>query len=113
MTWIKDNWQRLQQAVQQFGWEERLVIGLVGLAMLIAIAVYVVRRTRNMISNSNPSWSEHLSEFRRMRDKGEIDDNEFNRVVTTASRQHADAIAAPPKEPPPTAEGEASPTEGR
>jgi hypothetical protein len=48
-----------------------------------------------------------------MRETGELDDKEFNRVVSTASRQHADAINPLPKSPPTESDGLTSPTEGR
>ena len=84
-------WQRWVETVQQLGWEERLVIGLVGLASLIAIAVYAIRRVRAGIRRPTASLHEHLGDFRRMREKGQLDDQEFTRVVNTVSRQEQGA----------------------
>jgi hypothetical protein len=110
--WIQNNWRRLQETIQQFGWEERLIIGIVLLAILIAIAVYVVRRMRQWLQQPNASISEHLSDFRRMRDAGELDEKEFSLVVNTFSRREKKGEIPGQKEPPAHSENLPSPTEG-
>ncbi len=110
--WIQNNWRRLQETIQQFGWEERLIIGIVLLAILITIAVYVVRRVRQWMQQPTASISEHMNDFRRMRDSGELDDKEFSRVVNTVSRQEIEGLIPPQKEPPAHSENLPSPSEG-
>lgn len=90
MIGIQDLWRQLQTAVQRFGWEEKLIVGLLVLAILIVTAVYVIRRLRGWMQQPNPSLSDHVSDFRRMRDSGEIDETEFHRVINTASRQQTE-----------------------
>ncbi len=90
MMEIQDLWNQLTEFVRQLGREERLIIGFVALAILVAIAVYSVRRVRRGIEQTIPTISDHLTDFRRMRDEGEIDEKEFNRVITTVSDRALD-----------------------
>ncbi len=78
-------WQRLSQPFQQLPTEERLIILSVVLACLVAIAVYVIRRVRGDIYSTTPPVTDHLSEFRRMREAGHLDEREYSRVVQTIS----------------------------
>ena len=110
--WIQDNLRRLQETIQRLGWEERLIIGIVVLAILITIAVYVVRRVRHWLQQPNASISDHLTDFRRMHEAGEIDDTEFNRVVNSVSRQELDRSVPPETKPPVQSENLPSPTQG-
>jgi hypothetical protein len=91
MIGIQDLWRQLQTAVQRFGWEEKLIVGLLALAILIVTAVYVIRRFRGWVQQPNPSLSDHVTDFRRMRDAGQIDESEFHRVINTASRQQSES----------------------
>lgn len=110
--WTQDIWTRLQETIKRLGWEERLIIGVVILASLVAVALYAVWRVRNWMRQPIPSLSEHLTEFRRMRDAGEIDDKEFHEVVNTASRQRSDRQAIPAQPRPVQPENVPSPTQG-
>jgi hypothetical protein len=82
-------WERIVQTVQGFGWEEKLVIGLVGLAILTAIAIYAVRRVRSGLTAPMRTVTDHLTDFRRMRDSGELDEQEFSRVINVVSEQES------------------------
>jgi uncharacterized membrane protein len=103
-------WERINTTVQRFGWEERLVIFVLILASLIAVAVYVARRVRRGFEQSTPTISDHLTDFRRMRDEGQIDDKEYNRVINAVSqsdlneqfRISKDDTSTPAKPLPPT-----------
>jgi hypothetical protein len=100
-------WQRISQPFQQLPNEERLIILAVVLACLVAIAVYVTKRIRGGIYDTTPSITEHLSEFRRMREAGQLDPTEYSRVVQSISSidqpedgEHAVASEGAVEEPP-------------
>jgi len=94
------------------GWEERLIIGVVILAIMVAIAVYVVRRVRSWLQQPTASISDHLTDFRKMRDAGQLDEKEFTRVMNTVSQRELEGAAPPKQEPPTQSESLTSPTEG-
>ncbi len=105
-------WNQLTDYLRLIGREERLIIGFVALASLIAISVYAVRKVRRGIEQANPTISDHLTDFRRMRDEGEINEKEFNRVMTSVSDQALNKTALQIKEPPILPESSESPHQG-
>jgi hypothetical protein len=105
-------WNRFGQTIRGLGWEERMVIGVVGLAILIAVAIYVVRRLRHGFANPTVTLSEHLTDFRRMRDIGQIDEQEFHRVVNAVSQHDLREPFRPPVSPPPQPENPVPPQQG-
>lgn len=82
-------------------WEIRLaqwIVFLAGLAIVILVALYIVRFFREMAFGSDPDPIDHLSEFERMRNAGQLDDQEFQRLKST--------LAKPPVDPLVTGESE-------
>lgn len=83
---MQRTWSQFIEKLQSLPNEERIVIGLVGIACLVAIAIYCIRRVRGQMRQPLATTADHLSEFRRMRESGAIDDKEFDRVVRSMSQ---------------------------
>ena len=59
----------------------QVVIGLTGLAMLVALGVYVVLKFRDS-SDSTESSADLLTKFREMRQEGHINEEEYRTIKT-------------------------------
>lgn len=57
-----------------------LVIGLVVLVALIAVAVSVAGQARSVAVQNETMPDDELAEFRRMRDEGEISEEEYRKM---------------------------------
>jgi len=65
------------------------------LVSLVLIAVYVVGLFRNLaIGEGDADENDHLSEFRKLRDQGLIDDEEYKRLTSVVPLPLPDATAA-------------------
>ena len=53
------------------------------LAMLVAVAIYTIRRIRAAPSQQEPRASELISKFRELHSRGELSDAEFRTIKTT------------------------------
>ena len=60
----------------------QVVIGIAVLAMLSVVGCYVVARFRERTDDSGPSASELLSNYREMRQQGDIDEAEYRTIKT-------------------------------
>jgi uncharacterized membrane protein len=65
----------------------QLVIWLSVLAVLVAIAVYVIMRIRTEPVQSEPVASEMLSKFRELHVQGDLSEEEFRTIKTTLAEQ--------------------------
>jgi hypothetical protein len=61
---------------------ERLVISIAILAMMIAVAAYVISKLRSKTLQRELHASELLSKFREMHSKGVLSDAEFRTIKT-------------------------------
>jgi hypothetical protein len=75
---IESKWQQLMSIP-----EARWVVWTTILAIIVLVAVFVVMRFRNMAIGKLELLEDPLSEFRRMRDEGALDDKEFASVRST------------------------------
>ena len=66
---------------------EGLVISVAILAILIAIAAYVIGLIRDKPAQQEPPASEMLSKFRESHSRGELSDEEFRTIKTTLAAQ--------------------------
>jgi len=64
-----------------------LVIWIAALAVLVVVAVYVIKTFRAETLQREPPASEMLSKFREMHSRGELSDEEFRTIKTTLSAQ--------------------------
>jgi uncharacterized membrane protein len=58
------------------------VIWVTALILLCTIGVYVVKWFRDRVDRDTPSASDLLSEFRQMREGGELTNEEFRHIKT-------------------------------
>ena len=62
---------------------EILILWLAALAVLIAVAVYFIKKIRSKTLQHEPPASELLSKFRDLHSRGELSDEEFRTIKTT------------------------------
>jgi hypothetical protein len=58
----------------------QIVFGLAGIAVVVAIGVYVVARVRSEWIESKPETSELITNFRELRDSGELSEKEYRTI---------------------------------
>jgi uncharacterized membrane protein len=75
-------WQRIAQS--EWG---LLVLWLAVLAILVAVAAYVITKVRSQPIQNERSASELLSKFRESHCRGELSDAEFRTIRTTLAAQ--------------------------
>jgi hypothetical protein len=61
---------------------EKIVISFAVLAMMIAVAIYVISKIRTKTLQREPHASELLSKFREMHSRGVLTDAEFRTIKT-------------------------------
>jgi len=66
---------------------EELIVWVTVLAMLLAVAYYVIDKVRKAPSQSEPTASELISKFRDLHSRGELSDEEFRTIRTTLAAQ--------------------------
>jgi len=66
---------------------EGLVLWFAVLATLIAVAAYVVGKTRPEPSQKEPQASQLLSKFRELHSRGDLSDAEYRTIKTTLAAQ--------------------------
>ncbi len=76
----------LMQRLLDAGAKE-LVIWIAGLAILLAVAIYVIGKVRAAPAQHEPTASELMSKFRESHSRGELSDEEFRTIKTTLERQ--------------------------
>lgn len=58
----------------------QIILGLSGIAALVAVGVYVIARVRNEWIESKPETSELISNFRQLRETGQLSDTEYRTI---------------------------------
>jgi uncharacterized membrane protein len=66
---------------------EELVLWIAGLAMLLAVVIYVIDKVRATPAQHEPTASEMISKFRESHSRGELSDEEFRTIKTTLQAQ--------------------------
>ena len=66
---------------------ERLIVSFALLAIMIAIAAYVISKIRVKTVQREPRASELLSKFREMHSRGVLTDAEFRTIKTALAEQ--------------------------
>ena len=66
---------------------ERLIVSFALLAIMIAIATYVIAKIRAKTLQREPRASELLSKFREMHSRGVLTDAEFRTIKTALAEQ--------------------------
>lgn len=80
------------------------VLGLAGAVLVGALVIVYLDRWRKNLGEEKPSANDQLAEFRSLYDRGEMSQEEFERVkarLTERLRQEMDVPAAPPAAPEP------------
>jgi hypothetical protein len=58
----------------------QIVLGLAGIAVVVAIGVYVVARVRSEWIESKPETSDLITNFRELRESGELSEKEYRTI---------------------------------
>ena len=66
---------------------EELVLGIAILAILVAIAYYVIKKIRPKPVQKEPKASQWLSKFRELHSQGKLSDEEFRTIKTALAAQ--------------------------
>ena len=69
-----------------------VVLSLAGLAILVAVAAYVIGLVRPKSSQHEPKASELMSKFRESHSKGNLSDEEFRTIKSTLAAQLKDEL---------------------
>jgi uncharacterized membrane protein len=71
---------------------ESLVLWIAVLAILLAVAWYVVDKTRPKPEKKEPLASQWLSKYRELHSRGVLSDQEFRTIKTTLNKQLQDEL---------------------
>jgi len=66
---------------------EELVLWIAGLAVLLAVAIYVIDRVRGTPAQHEPTASQLMSKCRESHSRGELSDEEFRTIKTKLGLQ--------------------------
>lgn len=66
---------------------EELVLWIAGLAVLLAVAIYVIDRVRGTPAQHEPTASELMAKCRESHSRGELSDEEFRTIKTKLGSQ--------------------------
>jgi len=66
---------------------ERLVLEIAVLAVLMAVAIYVIDKVESKAVQQEPTASELISKFRESHSRGELSDAEFRTIKTNLAAQ--------------------------
>ena len=58
----------------------QVIVGLAGIAIVVTIGVYVVARVRSEWIEGKPETSDLITNFRELRDSGELSDKEYRTI---------------------------------
>lgn len=73
-------------------WPELTVLWFAVLAILVAVAWYVIDKIRPKTVQKEPKASQWLSKFRDLHSRGELSDEEFRTIKTTLAAQLQDEL---------------------
>ncbi len=80
-------WPPLMMAITDWAAIRQLVLGVVALAILVAIGVYWAGKIRTEAVQKEPTASELLTKFREMHSQGVLSDEEFRTIKTTLTER--------------------------
>ncbi len=58
----------------------QIILGLAGIAAVIAVGIYLIARVRSEWIESKPETSELIANFRQLRETGELTDKEYRTI---------------------------------
>ena len=82
MFWNNPRFQEFLNSTQA-----QVVTGLTILLVLLVVAYYIVQRFRDQSDDDQPGANEMLTNFREMREQGDISEFEFRRLKTVLGDQ--------------------------
>jgi uncharacterized membrane protein len=71
---------------------ELLILEVAGLAILVAVAGYVITKIRPKTVQKERGTSDLLSKFRELHSQGELSDEEFRTIKTTLATELQDEL---------------------
>jgi uncharacterized membrane protein len=72
--------------------EAQIIIWLAVLAVLVAVAVYVVRKFRDLAAGQQNQGSELMSNFRELHSQGDLTDEEFRTIKNKLAGRMQDEL---------------------
>jgi uncharacterized membrane protein len=60
--------------------EVQLVLAMAGLAIVVALGVYLIGKVRRQMSDKSASANEHLTNFRELHFEGGLSDEEYRTI---------------------------------
>jgi len=78
----------------------KVVGGLTAVAMLCAVAAYVVGKIRRQVRESDPGPSDFITNFRELHSQGELSDEEYRTIKAMLASRLQEQLKAPPKNKP-------------
>lgn len=92
--------------------EARWIVALFGLAVCVTVAVYVVKRFRDMAIGGSGDTVSHLTEFQRLHEEGKLDKEEYDRLKSTIPRNISESVLPTGKQAAPDFSEVKDPTSG-
>ena len=74
-----------------------IVLGLAGLATLVAIGVYLIGKVRGELTAETDGANEHLSNFREMHFQGGLSDEEYRTIKAVLAEPLKEELKADAK----------------
>ena len=75
-----------------------VVLALAGLAVLVAIGVYLIGKVRRELTDQTDGANEHLSKFREMHFQGGLSDEEYRTIKAMLAEPLKQELKADAKE---------------
>ena len=82
--WIDRFWERV--------WSDWIILWLAVLAVLVAVACYVIAKIRSAPAQKEPQASQWLSKYSELHSKGGLSDEEFRTIKTKLAEQLQDEL---------------------
>ena len=83
----RSDWRSLMMAALNWAHVQQLLLGVAGLAMLVATGIYFAEKIRAKAVQKEPAASELLTKFREMHSRGVLSDEEFRTIKTTLTER--------------------------
>ena len=58
----------------------QIILGFTGIAIVVAVGVYIIAKVRSEWIESKPETSELITNFRQLRETGELSDKEYRTI---------------------------------
>jgi hypothetical protein len=78
----------------------KVIGGLTAVAMLCAVAAYVIGKIRRQVRESDPGASEFMTNFRELHSQGELSDEEYRTIKAMLASRLQQQLKAQPKDKP-------------